>query len=438
MRGHLMMSQKERERKVLLSNVKQGYLSLREAALRLNLSYRQTKRIYKRYCAQGDKGLLHKRRGSASNRAYSASFKQAVIGEYQTHYEGFGPTFAAEKLAETGYIIHHDTLRRWLVEAGLWERKRKRSPYRQRRERRACFGELLQLDGSHHAWFGERTPLCCLMNLVDDATGITMSLLAEEETTEAAMLLLQKWIKRYGIPKEIYVDLKNVYISPQELKEEADFAEKVYTVFGEACRKLGVVLIKAYSPQAKGRVERNHAVYQDRLVKEIALQQFTEIEQVNHFLQTKFTNGLNTRFAKTPASNIDAHRPLTADYDLQAIFCWETTRQLMNDWTIQYRGEFYQAEKDTKNRIRPKRPVIIKRHLDNSLTFIYQDNALPLAVVKLTDKPLKQPIKKRPLLTPQQRSLIAKEASKNSSWRIYNPERANRNTNQGDISNSSG
>lgn len=434
MTGYLLMSPKERKRKVIIADVCQGYLTLQEAAERMQVSYRQAKRIYKRYRESGDKGLLHARRGCASNRTYSEAFKTAVIAEYQAHYEGFGPTLAAEKLVETGYRLHHDTLRRWLVGAGLWQKKRKRSPYRQRRERRACFGELLQLDGSHHAWFGEGTKRLCLMNLVDDASGISLTLLAEQETTEAAMRVLQEWITRYGIPKEIYVDLKSVYISPQELKPTAG-EEKVFTVFGEACRKLNIVLTKAYSPQAKGRVERKHAVYQDRLVKEIGLKKLTTIAQVNHLLREKFDDALNARFAKAPTSTADAHRPLTAEYYLPTIFCWETTRQLMNDWTLQYQGQFYQVEKTNNPRIQPKRQVHIRQHLDKSLSFTYK--GLPLLVTQLEQKPIKPDLKKKPLLTSKQRAAISKKNSASSYWRTFNPDSLIPKHNKGDISISS-
>lgn len=233
-----MMSQKERERKVFLEQVKQGYLTLKEAAVLMNISYRQAKRLYSGYRAQGDAALVHKRRGCVSNRAFPTAFKDQVLTRYRVTYEGFGPTLAAEKLAKEGYYLHPDTLRKWLLAAGLWQCQTKPLKHRKRRARKARFGELLQLDGSIHAWFGP----CA-------------------------------WIARYGIPKALYVDLKNLYVGKIKLHDEALIQiNQAFSVFANACQKLGIAIIKAYSPQAKGRVERSHQVYQDRLVKEIRLQ----------------------------------------------------------------------------------------------------------------------------------------------------------------------
>jgi len=196
MKEHLVMSQKERDRKAILEQVKGGYFSLVEASKRLEVSYRQVKRIYKRYMAHGDAGLVHLRRGCRSNRARSVEFKEQVLALYKETYAGFGPTLAAEKLQAQGRALHHDTLRKWLICAGMWERKRKGVKHRARRLRRAQFGDLVQMDGSIHRWFGDDSPFCCLMNLVDDATGTTFALLAGGETTQAAMEVLKGWIGR--------------------------------------------------------------------------------------------------------------------------------------------------------------------------------------------------------------------------------------------------
>lgn len=206
------MSKKERQRKVILEYVSSGHFTLVEAAQRLGLSYRHIKRINRRYKLSGDKGLVHMRRGCVSNYAKAPSFKEQVLALYKANYNGFGPTFAAEKLAAQGYTVHRDTLRRWLTSGGLWTKERNSPKHRSRRLRRAQFGELVQMDGSIHQWFGDDKPFCCLMNLVDDATGTTFALLADGETTEVAMRALRGWVETYGIPKALYVDLKSLYV----------------------------------------------------------------------------------------------------------------------------------------------------------------------------------------------------------------------------------
>lgn len=243
------MSAKERKRKSIFDMVKGGIHTLKEASGILKLSYRQSRRSYKRYREQGDKGLLHRSRGRTSNRAAPEGFKGSIIERYRERYAGFGPTLASEYLEEDGYKIDHETLRRWLIGQGDWHRKKRRSKHRSRRERRECFGELIQLDGSHHQWFGADTSQCCLMNMVDDATGVTMALLAEEETSKAAMLILWRWIEHFGIPRALYTDKKNVYVTDREPSIEEQLAGEVpLTAFGKACACLGIEIIPADSP----------------------------------------------------------------------------------------------------------------------------------------------------------------------------------------------
>jgi transposase len=203
MEGHLLMSAKERLRKSVFDEVLCGRLPLRLAASRLNLSYRHCRRSFKRFREEGDAGLVHRSRDKPSNRGYPPSFKTKVLARYEQRYKPvkMGPTLAAEKLAKDGYEVNSETLRRWLLAAGLWRKRRKRAQHRTRRERRAHFGELVQMDGSPHRWFGEAHDTACLMNMVDDATGTTLSLMDTEETTEVSMRLLWAWVERYGTPK---------------------------------------------------------------------------------------------------------------------------------------------------------------------------------------------------------------------------------------------
>jgi len=251
LRGHLMMSGKERQRLLVLSRVRDQGMSLKKAAKVLSVSYRQTRRIYKRFIDEGDQGLVHKSRGKTSGRGFDLRVKQTVIDLYKNKYDGFGPTLAAEKmLEEDSIVLDHETLRRWLIKNGLLKRRRKRPSHRKRREPKAHFGELIQLDGSHHLWFEDRSFESCLMNMVDDATKTTLSLMDKEETTEVSMRLLLAWIDKYGIPETLYVDRKNVFVTDREpTLEEQLKGETPLTHFGRACKKLGIQIIIANSPQ---------------------------------------------------------------------------------------------------------------------------------------------------------------------------------------------
>lgn len=291
-----------------------------------------------RYLAEGDGGLVHKSRGRRSNRSTGEGLRQAVVQRYEEVYEGFGPTFAAEKLAKDGYKVDHETLRRWLIAEGKWQQHRQRHPYRQRRERREHFGALIQMDGRFHHWFGHELGQSCLIELIDDATGKRMSLMAEEETTEACMRALWWWIKRYGVPKALYTDRKNVFVTNREATVEEQLAGEVpRTAFGKACAKLDIEIIPANSPQAKGRVERAHGVNQDRLVKELRLRGVKTIEGANEVLAEGFVDKLNEKFAVRAVSELDYHRPVPAGVNLAYVFCFEESRTVGNDWVLQRR-----------------------------------------------------------------------------------------------------
>jgi len=418
MKGHLRMSGKELHRKSVMEQVHRKQLTLCEASLVLELSYRQARRVYARFCAEGDSGLVHRSRGKPSKRGKPESFRRQALSLYQERYAALemGPTLAAEKLFEAGLDVDHETLRRWLIADGQWQRRRKRGPHRRWRERKGRFGELVQLDGSHHAWFGPEQEKACLMNMVDDATGTTYSLLFEEETTEAAMRLLWGWIERYGIPEALYADRKNVYITEREpTLEEQLSGEEPMTVFGKACKKLGIRIIAAYSPQAKGRVERNHGVYQDRFLKELALRGIKTIPEANRLLGNGFTEGLNCRFAVEPADSRDAHRPLPKGMDLAQIFCFEETRQVQNDWTIRYQNQRYQINPKNKPLPRPKSKVLVRTLLDGTLLLLYRD--IPLDFERLPlQAPRPAPERKKEVTPPRNRPKV-KKPDQRHPWR---------------------
>ena len=377
MEGHLLMSVKERRCLAVFVEVAEGRLSLLEASARVELSYRQCKRLYKRYRKEGDVGLVHRSRGRRSNREKGSGIKGRAIKLYRERFKGFGPTLAAEKLAEEGIEVDHETLRRWLLDSGDWKRRRKRKKHRLRREPRHHFGELVQLDGSHHRWFGPEGEQCCLINMVDDATGFTMSLMAEEETTTDCMKQLWQWIDNFGIPQALYVDRKSVFVTNREPTLEEQLTGIVpKTAFGKACEKLGIEIIEANSPQAKGRVERNHAVYQDRFVKELSLLGITTIDGANKVLSEGFIDSLNEKFCREPAKKQDYHRPVPKGLRLKEVFCFEETRIVQNDWVVRHANVHYQIKRENKPLPKPGDRIVIRIRLDGTMDLIYREKFL--------------------------------------------------------------
>ena len=285
--GVLTLSTRERKRMELLSRVKDGVLRLKKAADLCGLGYRQMKRVWKRYGQEGDEGLIHRGRGRASNRRIEAGHREKVVARYQERYPDFGPTLASEYLAKDGLKVDHETLRRWLLADGLWQKKRKRQKHRQWRERRAHRGELIQMDGSHHDWFEKRRGWAVLMVMIDDATNRTLARVYEAEDTQAAMDLFGRYARRYGLPQALYVDHDSIYECSRLARIDEELrGERPQTQFERAMKTLAVEVIEANSPQAKGRVERRNGVFQDRLVKAMRLEGISTIEAANQYLAT--------------------------------------------------------------------------------------------------------------------------------------------------------
>src|SRR6202165_5728544 len=284
------MSERELRRAAVLAQVKSGAWKLVEAAERMELSYRQAKRLWKRYQSKGATGLVHGSAGGSSNRAKPTKVRTKGLRSIREKYTGevgqrFGPTLAAEHLASEDQIaISVTTVRRWMLAEGLWSRERKVREHRQRRARREDLGELVQLDGSFHEWLEGRGPRGCLMNLVDDATGTTLCRMGEQETIWAAVGVLKAWIAKYGVPRALYTDWKNVYVR-EPTAQELLHGKSSLTQFGRMCERLGIKIIAAGSPEAKGRVERNHGTHQDRLVKKLRRKKIATHVGVNQSLE---------------------------------------------------------------------------------------------------------------------------------------------------------
>jgi transposase len=386
------MSTRELQRVGVFSRVQSEALRLVDAAELLTLSYRQTKRLWRRYRLEGAIGLQHRSAGRESHRAKPHSFREQVLALLREKYSGgpeeprFGPTLAAEHLAEEdGLHIDAETLRRWMLEHGLWARTRGRKPaHLHRRPRKEHFGELVQLDGSFHAWFEQRGPQGCLMNMVDDATGITHARLGKAETIWAAAQVLRAWIERYGAPLALYTDWKNVYkVAPtpqQELR-----GEEPLTQFGRMCARLGIRIVGAHSPQAKGRVERNNGVHQDRLVKKFRRQGIHEDAAANAYMEMHYLPALNRRFAKNAAQPQDYHRPSPSSAELDRVFRLQTERWVSNDWVVRHRNRYLQLQPTPRQRRSPRAKAVLLESAQGAIEVCYGGE--PMAFTELSGPP---------------------------------------------------
>lgn len=370
------LSAKERARLVELEQVKARRQTIAAAAERLGISGRQGKRIWKRYRTGGAKGLVHLSRGRPSNRKLDPDSKRQSLELCRTRLEGFGPTLAAEKLLEIGLKIDHETLRRWLILEGMWKRKKKRGPHRKWRPPKEHFGELVQMDGSFHDWL-ETGDKPCLIDMVDDATAKMGGEFFEQETTEGAMKVLWQWIERYGIPRALYTDHKNLYVADREPTAEEQLLHRpALTAFGKACHKLAIQIIPAASPQAKGRIERRHGVLQDRLVKEMRLLGIKDLGAANALLSGGFLETINEKFSHSAASRVDYHRPVPKGLRLEDVFVFEEQRVVQNDWTVGWDSRWFQITGPRGRMPRRREKVVVRKRLDGSRVLLYGGRVL--------------------------------------------------------------
>ena len=381
------MSKAERERSEWMRRMKRGELKLKKAAELMQVSYRQAKRIWRRYRKAGDSGLIHRLRGQRSGRARPLAFKQKILARYSQRYGDFGPTFASEHLAAEGMKIAPETLRRWLLAKGLWKRKRKRQQHRQWRERRAHIGELVQMDGSKHDWFEGRRPPAALMVMVDDATSRLRARFSEEETTLAAYVIFAAYVRCHGRPAALYVDRDSIYRTEREPEiSEQLRGQQAMTQFARAMQTLDVQLIFAYSPQAKGRVERNHGTLQDRLIKEMRLAGINTLEQANQFLEEKFLPAYNARFMVPPAAVADLHRPI-GHAALHDALSWEETRVVRGDWTLLWNRRWLQLTPENARLELVGRRVTVREKIDGQLEILHRGRKLPFKELPGRPKP---------------------------------------------------
>ena len=370
------LSRRELERVGVLARVKAGGLLVKDAAVLMGVSYRQAKRLWSRYRAGDAASLKHGHAGRVSNRRRPEKERRKILRKVEEKYGGFGPTLAAEHLqSEDQLQVHPETLRRWMLEEGLWKRARKRRAHRRRRERKAHFGELVQLDGSFHDWYQGRATEACLMNMVDDATSTVEARMGDEETIRAAARVLRQWIEKYGVPLALYTDWKNVYL--REPSEKELWHGKVpVTQFGRMCRKPDIRIIAANSPQAKGRVERSNGTHQDRLLRKMGRRRIRTHEAANEFLQQEYLCDHNTRFAREPAEPQDYHRRPPAARELDQVFCLESERSISNDWVVRYENRYFQLQRHSDYPPRQARVTVCEWE-DGRIEIRYKGKARP-------------------------------------------------------------
>jgi hypothetical protein len=357
------MSQRERDRLKVMAPVLERRRTQAEAARLLGLTERQIRRIQRKLEAGGDAAIVHRLRGRPSNARIAPEHRRKVLAAYQAEFGDFGPTMAAEKLSQRGLAVTAGTLRGWLVAEGLWERRRRREKHRQRRERKACFGELVQADGSHHEWLEGRGERMVLVVMIDDATSKTVARFYPGETTEAYMDLLRRYLRRRGRMGAMYVDKDSIFRA--ESQDEQD-PRPTLTQFKRALGELGIELILANSPQAKGRVERFHKTAQDRLVKELRLAGATTMEQANAVLDKTYLPWFHQRCTVKAASGNDAHRRLYPSMNLASILSLQERRRVSNDYTIRLDNRLYQLLPPVLPGLRGGQ-VTVEKRLDGSL-----------------------------------------------------------------------
>jgi Helix-turn-helix domain len=373
-KDRIEMSQRERDVLKVMSLVLKGERTQVEAARLLRCSSRQVYRILQRLQTEGDAGLIHRLRGKPSNRRTDPSLRRRALSLYRKKYLGFGPTLAGEKLNENDKVcVPTRTLREWLLAEGLWQRQRCRDRHRQRRVRRSCFGEMVQADASEHDWLEGRGPMLTLAGMIDDATDRVVLRFYPSETTTAYMDVLRRWIERFGRPASWYSDRHGIFRAEEKVSGY-DQKQSVLTQFSRALGELGMELILANSPQAKGRVERLWGTAQDRLVKELRLAKARTIEQANAVLDGQFVAWFNRRCTHKAASVNDAHRPV-GRLDLAGILSMQQERVVGNDYTIRYENQAYQLLPPTWPGLRGGK-VIVQRRLDGSMKIHFKGRYL--------------------------------------------------------------
>lgn len=377
MKEQITMSNRDIDRLKVLNAVKEKQKTWKQAAEELMISKRQIGRMLQRIKREGNKGIIHKLIGRPSNHQIEGKIKEKAIKIIKRQYNDFGPTLAKEKLLEIHRInISTSVLRKEMIKADIWQTRKQKRQHRQWRQRRPCIGELIQIDGSEHDWFEGRGPRSALIIFIDDATSsILHAEFVSVENTFNLMKCTRKYLDKHGRPVAIYVDKDGIYrINRQASIEEQLKDKQPLTQYTRAMNELGIQVIFANSPQAKGRVERSFDTHQDRLVKELRLAGISDIKSANKFLLEKYIPKHNAKFAVIPARDFNAHRELLKSHNLDEILSVQIERTLANDFTVRFNNIYLQILKEQKVVLRPKDKVFIQLRIDGSIHIKFKNH----------------------------------------------------------------
>jgi len=418
----IALSQRERDRLRVLHEVQQKQITQIEAAGRLKVSDRQIRRLLFRLGEQGDRAVIHGLRGRASNRRLAARFEQKILSRVRQRYADFGPTLAAEHLAQEGLPVSRETLRKWMTKAALWRpRSQRMKSVHVWRERRASFGELVMQDSSPFRWLEERGPACQLIAVIDDATSRFYARFTEHDSTEENLRTFGEWLRRYGRPVAHYTDRNSIFRTtrPSVLTEQLQ-GEAARSQFGRALNELGIEWIAAHSPQAKGRIERLFETLQDRLVKEMRLAGIDTLAAANHFLEMRFLPAWEERFTVAPRNPRNVHRRLDRQQRLEEILSVRVTRKVADDHTLIWDGNRWGVPREEVCAGLRGAQVEIERRLDGSHWLRFRNRYLPL---RHCPKPAPRAVSpsglRPPVLTAKQQSRVYKSAPPNHPWRTF-------------------
>lgn len=407
------VTKNERAQGEILERLLQKEITQEQAALMLGISDRQIRRKLKKFLKEGIKGLVHKSKGHLSKRAIDPALKKIALQEIAKKYSDYGPTLAAEMLADhKGIELVPQTLRRFMIEAGIWKKGYKRGIHRQWRERKDRYGEMQQLDGSEHDWFEGRAPYCTLIKFVDDATStITWAEFAPSESFCSLANATKNYLEKNGKPMSFYTDRGKVF--KVNVYNEL---EEFITEYERILKELGIRLHHALSPQAKGRIERSFRTDQDRLVKLMRMKKISSIEEANQFLIEFYIPYYNRKFGVPAKLSGDLHISLKG-INLDDAFCIKRIRVVNNDWTVQYNNRFFQLHKDQPRVVRPKEKVYIHERTDGTIFIAVRGFKLNFSELK--EAPMNKKVHKKALTIK-----VPEDASRKTNYKSFFPGRS--------------
>lgn len=383
----LQMTQREIDRLNVLHKAIDKRITQEKAGELLDLCRVHVNRLCRKIRKKDDRAIIHGLRGRPSNHQLPAGLADKAIVKIKEKYADFRPTFAAEKLLELEKIkLSAETVRRLMIAANLWEDRKRKATHREWRERKDCFGEMAQMDGSDHAWFEDRADKCILLASIDDATSRVFLRFTEHEDTSNLMQFSRTYMNKFGKPRSFYVDKDSIYVTNRQpnLEEELQGRKYALTQFTRAMEvDLDVLVINAGSPQAKGRVERLFETLQDRLVKELRLAGISSIPAANRFLDKIYLSKHNHKFGVPPKNNTDVHRSVVKTRaELDAIFSFQEERVLCNDYTIHWRNRLFQVEKHQPYFLLPRTRVIVEERLNDKVKIRYKGKYLKIREIE--------------------------------------------------------